>query len=154
MSVNTRVRSTPESVVVGDSEIQDQRNRTRLIREVTSQLEVPTSLTPGPSHVLCFYFVGCPKEVIQLLNHPVVNPFVTGVGGTGGNMIVKRTNSQLFCNHKSRVEETCLFILKEKAKARERRRDGVGVMKDKKLKSILKLFVTSRWIFFFCDSFA
>ena len=41
-----------------DTEVQHQRHRTRHIREVTSQLDVPTSLTPSPSHLLCFYFVG------------------------------------------------------------------------------------------------
>ena len=35
---------------------------------------------------------------------------------------------------KTFVESESLFIIKEKAKARERRWDGVGVMKDKKLK--------------------
>ncbi len=77
MVVNTRVRSTPESVV-GDEDIQDQRR----IRDVTSQLDVPTSLTPAPIHVLCFYFVGCVKEVSNLINHPVVKD------KTGGSIYV------------------------------------------------------------------
>ncbi len=35
-------------MVVGDEEIQYQSHRTRHIHEVTSQFDVPTSLTPGP----------------------------------------------------------------------------------------------------------
>ena len=95
MAVNTRVRATPESIV-GDEDIQHQRHRTRRIREVTSQLNVPTSLTPAPSHLLRFYFVGCAKEVSSLINRPVVSLFGTRVGGTGTNMIAKSINSKLF----------------------------------------------------------
>jgi hypothetical protein len=86
MAVNTRVRATPESVV-GDAEIQHSRHRTRRIREVPSQLDVPTSLTPAPSHLLRFYFVGCAKEASNLINHPVVSLFGTRVGGTSANMV-------------------------------------------------------------------
>ena len=67
-----------------DEEVQDQRDRTRRIREVTNQLNVPTSLTPVPTHLLRFYFVGSSKEVSTLINHPVVSLFGTRVGGTGG----------------------------------------------------------------------
>ena len=88
MSVNTRVRTTPESVV-DDVEIHHQRHRTPNIHEVTSQLDVPTSLTPDLSHLLPFYFVGCVKEVNNLINRPVVSLFDTRVGGTGANMVVK-----------------------------------------------------------------
>ena len=82
MTVNTRVGTTPESVV-DDTEIQHQRTPDPPHSEVTSQLDVPTSLTPAPSHLLCFYFVGCVKEVSSLINHPVMNLFGTRVGGTG-----------------------------------------------------------------------
>ncbi len=95
MVVNTRVRGTPESVV-DDVEIQHQRYRTRHIHEVTNQLDVPTSLTPDPSHLLCFYFVGCAKEVINLINHPIVSLFGTRVGGTGANMVDKSVYGELF----------------------------------------------------------
>ena len=95
MVVNTRVRATPESVV-GDEEIQHQRNRTRRIHEVTRQLDVFTSLTPAPSHLLRFYFVGSVKEVSNLINHPVVSLFGTRVGGTGGNMLAIVTTSERF----------------------------------------------------------
>ncbi len=43
--------------------------------EVPNQLDVPTSLTPSPIHLLCFYFVGCVKEVSNLINLPVVRLF-------------------------------------------------------------------------------
>ena len=95
MSINTRVRATPESVV-GDAEVQHQRHRTRRVRKVTSQLDVPTSLTPAPSHLLRFYFVGCAKEVSKLINRPVVSLFGTRVSGTGANMIAESVNDKLF----------------------------------------------------------
>ncbi len=38
--------------------------------EVTSQLDVPTSLTPA--HLLCFHFMGCEKEVSDLIKRPVM----------------------------------------------------------------------------------
>ena len=81
MSIDIRVRATSESVV-GDAEIHHQRYRTRHIREVTSQLDVSTSLTPVPNHLLSFYFLGCAKEVSNLINRPVVNLLCTRVGGT------------------------------------------------------------------------
>ncbi len=58
---------------MGDAEVQHQRHRTRLIHEVGRNLDVPTSLTPAPNHPLRLSPVGCPKEVLQLINHPVVN---------------------------------------------------------------------------------
>ena len=76
VSVNTRVRVTSKSVV-GDVEIHRQSHRTRLILEVTNQFNVPTSLTPVPSHLLRFYFVGFAKEVSNLINHPVVSLFAS-----------------------------------------------------------------------------
>jgi hypothetical protein len=63
VSIKTRVRSTVESLV-GDTEVLDHRHRTHRIYEVTGQLDVPTSLTSVPSHLLCFHFVCCcVKEV-------------------------------------------------------------------------------------------
>ena len=50
-----------------DTEVQHQRHRTRHIHEITSQFNVPTSLTPALSHLLCFHFVGCVKEVNNLI---------------------------------------------------------------------------------------
>jgi hypothetical protein len=81
VSINTRVRATSKSFV-GGAEIQQERHRTRCILEVTSQLDVPTSLTPAPSHLLCFHFVGCAKDVSDSINRPVVTLSFTRVGGT------------------------------------------------------------------------
>ena len=67
MSIKTRVRGTSESVM-DDVEVQQQRHGTRLVREVTREFDVPTSLTPAPNHLLCFYFVGCVKEVSNLVS--------------------------------------------------------------------------------------
>ncbi len=89
------VRSTSPTLMC-DAEVQHQRHRTRRIREVTSQLDVSTSLTPAPSHLLRFYFVGCAKEVRKLINRPVVSLFGTRVGGTGANMIAECMNSKIF----------------------------------------------------------
>ncbi len=55
-----------------------------------------TSLTPAPSHLLRFYFVGCAKEVSKLINRPVVSFFGTRVSGTGANMIAESINNKLF----------------------------------------------------------
>ena len=94
MVVNTRVRGTSPTVMC-DVEVQHQGYRTRLTLEVTTQLDVPTSLTPAPSHMLCFYFEGCVKEVRKLINHPVVSLFGTRVGGTGVNMITENIDNKL-----------------------------------------------------------
>ena len=99
MSINTRVRTTSESVV-GDVEIHHQRDRTHRIREVTSQLNVPTSLTPDPRHLLRFYFVGCAKEVRNLINQPVVILVGSGMGSTGANMVDKRVYHELFATNR------------------------------------------------------
>jgi hypothetical protein len=95
VSINTRVRDTSESVV-DDTEVQDQGYRTHRVHEVTSQLNVPTSLTPTPNHLLRFYLVGCAKEVSRLINRPVVSLFGTRVSGTGANMITESVNDKLF----------------------------------------------------------
>ncbi len=81
---------------MGDAEVHHQRHRTRRVREVTSQLDVPTSLTPAPNHLLRLYFVGCAKEVSKLINRPVVSLFGTRVSGTGANMIAESVNDKLF----------------------------------------------------------
>ncbi len=63
---------TKRSWTMSWREIQHKKHRTRHIREVTSQFDVLTSLTPVPNNLLCFHFVGCPKEVRNLINRPVV----------------------------------------------------------------------------------
>ena len=97
-----------------DVEVQYQGQRTHHIRKVTNQLNVPTSLTPVPNHLLCFYLMGCAKEVRKLINRPVVSPFGTRVCGTGANMITESINSKLF------VTTNGLFIIKEKVRTKER----------------------------------
>jgi hypothetical protein len=82
----SKVRTTPESVV-GDVEVYHQRHRTRRICEVTSQLDVPTSLTSVSSHQLSFRFVCCEKEVNELLNCPVVILLGTRVVGTSAEVV-------------------------------------------------------------------
>jgi hypothetical protein len=54
---------------------------TRHIRKVGSQLNVHTSLTQDPSHLLSFNLVCCAKEVSDLINHPVMSLLGTRVGG-------------------------------------------------------------------------
>ncbi len=95
MSINTRVRATSPSIM-GDAEVQHQRHRARRVREVTRELDVPTSLTPAPNHLLRFYFVGCAKEVSNLINRPVVSLFGSRVSGTGCNMIAESVDGELF----------------------------------------------------------
>jgi hypothetical protein len=84
VSINTRVRATSEPFMV-DVKVHHQRHRTHHICEVTlvtSQLDVPTSLTSDPSHLFRFHFVYCAKDVSELINHPFMIPPGTRVGGT------------------------------------------------------------------------
>ena len=73
---------------MGDVKVQHQRDRR--IREVVIQLDVPTFLTPASSHLLCFHFVCCAKEVSDLINLPVVSLLGTRVGGTSAEVVTKR----------------------------------------------------------------
>ncbi len=95
MSINTRVRATSKSVM-GDTEVQHQRHRACLVREVTRELDVPTSLTPSPNHPFRFYLVGCPEEVCQLINRPVVILFGSRVSSTGCHMVAESVDRELF----------------------------------------------------------
>jgi hypothetical protein len=52
--MKSRVRGTSETVM-GDTDIQNQRHRTRLIRKVSHELDVPTMMTPTFNDLLCFY---------------------------------------------------------------------------------------------------
>ena len=65
------------------------------IREVTSQLNVPTSLTPAPCHLLRFHFVGCAKEVSNLINRPVLSLLGTRVGGTSAEVVPQSIDLKL-----------------------------------------------------------
>ncbi len=64
-------------------------SQSRHIHEVVRQL-VPTSLSPDPSHLLNFHFEGWTKEVINLINRPVVSLLGTQVGGTSVVVVPKR----------------------------------------------------------------
>ena len=79
-----------------DEEVQHRRYGSLLVHEVTHELDVPTSLTLTPNHQLRFYFVGCTKEVSNLINHPVVSLFGSRVNGTGVDVVVKRVYGELF----------------------------------------------------------
>jgi hypothetical protein len=68
--------------VMGDTKIQHQRHRDRLIHKVSHELDVPTMLTLTFNDMLCFYFMICVEKVSNLINHPVVCLFGTRVGGT------------------------------------------------------------------------
>jgi hypothetical protein len=95
VSINTRVRATAKKVV-GDAEVQHQRHRTCRIREIASQLDVPPSLTPAPSHLLHFHFVCGAKEVSDLISRPVVSLLGTRVGGTSAEVVTKSISLQHF----------------------------------------------------------
>ena len=81
---------------MGVAEVRHQRHRARRVREVTRELDVPTSLTPAPNHLLHFYFVGCAKEVSNLINLPVMILFGSRVRSTSVNVVVKRVYGELF----------------------------------------------------------
>jgi hypothetical protein len=76
-----------------DEYVQHQRYRTHRVHEVPSQLDVPTSLTPAPSHLLHLHLVGYAKEVSNLIDHPVVNLLATRVGGA--NVVPECINLKL-----------------------------------------------------------
>ncbi len=140
MSINTRVRATSESVM-GDAEVQHQRNRTRLVREVTRELDVPTSLTPALNHLLRFYFVGCEKEVSNLINRPVLSFFGSRVSGTGAYVVVKRVYGELFWNHRPREEAPSVPVLSYQHT--RRRKAGRGQQTRHNLRDVI-LFIMNR----------
>ncbi len=80
---------------MGDAKVQYQRGRARRIREVVSQLDVATSLTSAPSHLLRFHFVCCVEKVSDLINLPVVSLLGIRVGGTSAEVVPKRINLKL-----------------------------------------------------------
>ena len=80
---------------MSDAEVQNQKHRTRHIREITNKFDTPTSLTPALNHLLCFHFVGCAKEVSTLTNHPVVRLLGTRVGGTSTQVFPKSIDLKL-----------------------------------------------------------
>ena len=66
MPIKNRVRGTPPTLV-GDAQVEDQGHRPCRIRKVCGEIYVSTLLTPAPDHLLCLYFVGCAKQVSNLL---------------------------------------------------------------------------------------
>jgi hypothetical protein len=54
-----------------------------------------TSLTSTPSHLLCFHFVFCVKEVSRLINRPVVLFLDTRVGDTSAEVVPQGVNLKL-----------------------------------------------------------
>jgi hypothetical protein len=65
------------SAIFTDTEIQHQRHRTRLIRKVSRELDVPTMMTPTLNDLLCFYSMCGAEKVSDLINNPVVYLFGT-----------------------------------------------------------------------------
>jgi hypothetical protein len=66
------VRTTSETVE-GDTEIHHQRHRSRRVRKVGRQIDIPTMSTPALSYVLLrLDFMCCVEKFNQLLNHPVM----------------------------------------------------------------------------------
>jgi hypothetical protein len=62
---------------VGNTEIQHQRHRACLIGEVSTQLDVPTMLTPASNNLLCLHFMGGAEQVSDLINSPIMCLFGT-----------------------------------------------------------------------------
>jgi hypothetical protein len=79
--VKTRVRAASETVTV-DVEVQDKRNRTRRVRKVGRQLDIPTMSTPAFSNALRLGVMRGTENVSQLLNRPVMSLFDTRMSGT------------------------------------------------------------------------
>jgi hypothetical protein len=101
VSINIKVRPTSE-VFMGDVKVHRQRDRARRIREVARQLDVPTSLTPVPSHLLHFHLCGLCERGQQFDQPPSREPswhpsgWYTCRGGHQEHL------SETSCNHKPR----------------------------------------------------
>ena len=65
--MKTKVRGT-SNTLVGDTEIQHQRNRVRLIVEVSCQFNVPTVFTPVSNDLLFFSPMCSAEKVSELIN--------------------------------------------------------------------------------------
>jgi hypothetical protein len=83
--VKTRVRAASETVTV-DVEVQDKRNRTRRVRKVDRQLDIPTMSTPAFSNVFRLGVMRGTEKVSQLLNRPVMSLFGTRISGKHGTV--------------------------------------------------------------------
>jgi hypothetical protein len=89
VSIKIKVRATSETVV-GDAEIQHQRYRTRRVRKVGSQLNIPKMPTPALSYVSRFHCMCCEEEVSNLVNCPVVCLLGTRMSGTSTEVVTQR----------------------------------------------------------------
>ncbi len=105
-AIQTRVKATSPTLMC-DSEVQNQRHQTLRLREVDIQINVPTSLTPTPSHLLSFNLVGCVKEVRNLINqspnhesswHPRLNFLETQGVNVVGRLVGDGVNSVKSCD--------------------------------------------------------
>ena len=79
-----------------DAKVQHQRHWAHRIREVASQLDVPTMLTPASSHLLRFHFVCCAEKIRNLVNRPVVSLLSTRVGSTSAEVVTKSISLEIF----------------------------------------------------------
>jgi hypothetical protein len=66
VSIKTKVRGT-SNTFVGNTEIQHQGHRACLIDEVSTQLNVPTILTPASNNLLGVHFMGGVEQVSDLI---------------------------------------------------------------------------------------
>ena len=55
-------------MLVRDSEVHDEVDRTHSVGKISRQLNVSTPLTPTPDHLGCLDLGSCVKEVSELLN--------------------------------------------------------------------------------------
>ncbi len=76
-------------------ETQHQRHRTRRVRKVGSQLNIPTMSTPDFRYVFRFHCMCCVEGVSNLINHPVMCLFATRMNGTCTKVVTQRVNLEL-----------------------------------------------------------
>ncbi len=67
----------------------------RGVREEIRQLDISTLLTPAAGHLVCCYLGGCPEEVRDLVDCPVMLLLGTGVTSADIIMSVIMSVSQL-----------------------------------------------------------
>ncbi len=96
------VKTSTSETVVYDAEVQYQRHRTRRVRKVGRQLDIPTMSTPDFSNMLCLG-VMCGGEKNQLINRQVMNLFDTRMSGTSTEMVSHLIQMKFSFNHKPLV---------------------------------------------------
>jgi hypothetical protein len=70
--------------------------------EVDNQFDVPTLMTPTPSHLTSFCLMCGAKQVSELINRPIVVLFGVRGCGTSGEVFTGG-QSETFFNHSPRV---------------------------------------------------